>query len=108
MPRAIQFLNMSQCILIIEGDPDILDIMGYILSEEGFETILSREYKPIDSVCSIRPDLILMDYSLSDESVLGICLGLKKNCITMRIPLILVSTNSKLEEIALKAMRTAF
>lgn len=102
-PGPFQFLDMSQCILIIEGDPDILDIMGYILSEEGFETILSRECKPIDSICSIRPDLILIDYSLSDELVLGICLGLKKNCITMGIPLILVSTNSKLEQIALES-----
>jgi DNA-binding response OmpR family regulator len=103
-----QFLAMSKCILIIEADPDILDIMGYILEAEGHDIILYRECRPIAELAVVLPDLILMDYYFSNELALGFCLDLKTNRDTAFIPVIILSTNPRLEQMALESRADGF
>jgi len=91
---------MARKIIIIEDDPDTLDIMSYILNEEGYETITAGNSKPLEEVNVHQPMLILLDNRLTDGSGGDFCKKFKKNPETMHFPVVLVSANMGLETIA--------
>ena len=91
---------MSKKIIIIEDDPDILDIMTYILSEEDYEVIASTDSKPLDEVLLHEPMLILLDNRLTEGYGQDFCARFKSNPETRHFPVILVSANTALEEMA--------
>jgi two-component system CheB/CheR fusion protein len=57
----------SGTILIVDDDPEILDLLDLILTDEGYSTITAKDAaSALDAVTSrkIRPDLLLADYNL--------------------------------------------
>lgn len=52
---------MGKKILIIDDDQDILDLIEYLLKENGFDVVASLSAKVLDDVLEIKPDLILID-----------------------------------------------
>jgi len=94
---------MTRKIIIIEDDPDTLDIMSYILAEEGYETITANNSKPLDEVSVHQPMLILLDNRLTEGSGRDFCTRFKKDPATRHFPVVLVSANPGLETIALES-----
>jgi two-component system phosphate regulon response regulator PhoB len=94
---------MTRKIIIIEDDPDTLDIMSYILAEEGYETIAANNSKPLDEVSVHQPMLILLDNRLTEGSGRDFCTRFKKDPATRHFPVVLVSANPGLETIALES-----
>jgi two-component system, OmpR family, response regulator VicR len=95
-------LNMPEKLLIIEDDPDILNILNYIFKTEGFEVVLSENGKEAEHLAEILPDLILMDVRLKHPGPHGdaICLRLKTGLNTRCFPVILLSAENGLREIS--------
>jgi DNA-binding response OmpR family regulator len=91
---------MPPKIIIIEDDPDILDIMTYILSEEGYEVLAATNSKPLDEVHLHQPKLILMDNRLTDGFGKDVCRELKNNPSTRHFPVVLVSASAGIEQMA--------
>lgn len=90
-------------VVIIEDNPDILDIMGYILKDEGNEVISSPDAKIVDRLAEVNPDLVLMDELLPGARGSQLCLKIKQDEATKHIPVILVSTIPHLDKLAEKA-----
>jgi CheY-like chemotaxis protein len=90
---------MAKKILIIEDNEDILELMQYLLEEDGFEVFGSIDSKPIKELKSLKPDLIIMDNRLSDGSGVVFCQQIKQQPETRHIPVILISANIGLEEL---------
>lgn len=93
-------LKMPRKIIIIEDDPDILDIMAYILSEEGYDVLSATNSKPLEEVHLHDPILILMDNRLTDGLGKDFCKHFKEDPATRHFPIVLVSANSGLEQMA--------
>jgi DNA-binding response OmpR family regulator len=89
-------------IVIIEDNPDILEIMGYILKDEGNEVISSPDAKVMDSLAEINPDLVLMDELLPGVRGSELCRKIKQDEATQHIPVILVSTIPHLDKLAMQ------
>ncbi|GAB3933935.1 response regulator [Mucilaginibacter myungsuensis] len=90
---------MSKKILVIEDNEDILDLMQFVLEGAGFEVIPSEDSLPLNNLDSIKPDLILMDNSLSDGSGSVFCRKLKDDPKTTNIKVVLVSANTDLDKL---------
>jgi len=99
---------MPDKIIIIEDDKDTLDIMTYILTDEGYEVIAADNTGPLMDIQLHRPVLILMDNRLPDGPGRDICLKLKNDPATAHFPVALVSADNKLEEIARDCGADAF
>lgn len=100
---------MSKTILIIEDDADVIEIMAYILKDEGYQVVLYRDSQPIvEMVLVIRPDLILMDNRLPGPSGKDKCRELKEDSTTCHIPVALVSTHQHLAEFANECLADGF
>ena len=92
----------EQKILIIDDDPDILDLLSCILLAEGYQVITSLHGTEADMLQEILPDLVLLDLRMHGVAKAGarICLQIKTNIYTRSIPVILISAEPDIESIA--------
>jgi len=88
-------------ILIIEDEPDILEITGLVLEQEGYEVHLISDCKHIyHELTEILPDLILLDINLCGYNGKDICEYIKSYGGLKHIPVIMMSANMNIERIA--------
>jgi two-component system phosphate regulon response regulator PhoB len=99
---------MPKKIIIIEDDRDILDIMTYILSEEGYEILAATDSKPLEEIQLHQPMLVLMDNRLTDGFGQDFCKQIKNNPATQHFPIVLVSANSGLEKMAFESQADTY
>ncbi|TFF30354.1 response regulator [Mucilaginibacter psychrotolerans] len=83
---------MSKRILILDDDPDILDVLSLILVESGYEIrALSNGDTVFDDIRDFQPNLVLMDVMLAGLDGRTICKKVKENHLTHFVPIILIS-----------------
>jgi two-component system phosphate regulon response regulator PhoB len=87
-------------ILIIEDDHDILDMMRYILEDEGYEVIGFSQAESLAEIIRLEPQLILLDERLPENPGHILCASIKAHPVTPNIPVILISAVMYLESIA--------
>jgi len=99
---------MTKTILIIEDDRDILDIMVYILADEGFDVISATSAEPLSNLNVIRPAMILLDNRLAEGFGKDFCRTIKQNPDTAHLPVIIVSANRDIESLARESMADGY
>lgn len=79
-------------ILVVDDDPVIIKLYQVILKKEGFDvTIAETGEQLMRSINVEKPDVILLDVILPDDSGLGICARIKKDPEFTGVKIILVS-----------------
>jgi two-component system phosphate regulon response regulator PhoB len=91
---------MPKKIVVIEDDNDILDLIQYILEDEGYQVLPAKQTGNIDTIAEHQPDLILLDDRLPGEYGNILCSRIKSNPGTKHIPVVLVSAARDLERVA--------
>ncbi len=88
-------------ILIVEDDPDLRELLGYDLTQQGFEIDATELGAEALRICQRRPpDLVLLDVMLPDYSGVDICHALRRSPDTKEIPIIfLTACGSETERI---------
>ncbi len=99
---------MNNKIVVIDDDKDILDIIQFILAEEGFDIVVYDRLRAIGEIAAQRPSLVLLDNKLAGVYSTNLCAELKSNELTKKIPVILVSASEDLEEIAKQGNADAY
>jgi len=99
---------MTKTILVIEDDRDILDIMVYILADEGFDVISATSAEPLSNLNVIRPAMILLDNRLAEGFGKDFCRTIKQNPDTAHLPVIIVSANRDIESLARESMADGY
>ena len=88
-------------ILVVDDNEGILDVVSIILEGEGYE--VHQLIEP-DQVLSLTtddlPDLILLDIWMSGADGRVICRALKDQPHTQQVPVVLMSANKDIAEIA--------
>ena len=95
-------------ILVIEDNLDITDLLDYILKDDGHEVIHSLDGAVLNSLDTIRPDLVLMDEILSNTRGSLLCRKLKSDDATRNIPVILISAIPQIKTIAAECGADAY
>ena len=71
---------MPKKILIVDDEPDILDILKYILEKEGFKVKKARNgEEAIDKAYEEKPDLILLDIMMPKNDGIEVCRQLRSD-----------------------------
>jgi len=96
------YYQMAKRILIIEDDRDILEILDIIFQDEGYEIISNRNGLSANEIGLLHPDLVLLDVRITgfDKTGAQICEELKSFTLTNELPVLLVSAESNLNNIA--------
>jgi two-component system alkaline phosphatase synthesis response regulator PhoP len=89
-------------IVIIEDEPDIIEVMSYNLKREGYQVSASRRGdEGLNLVRNQSPALVLLDLMLPGTDGLSICQQLKADPITRDIPIIIVSAKGEESDVVI-------
>jgi two-component system phosphate regulon response regulator PhoB len=89
-------------ILAVDDESDILELIQYNLSAEGYEVFCAMDGESaIHAATEKSPDLILLDWMLPGMSGLEITKRLKSNPKTAQIPIIMQTVKNSETDIAL-------
>ena len=86
---------MRKKILLVEDDPEMIDLLVFTLRKEGFLIATAGDgIEALKKARSLRPDLILLDLLLPELDGFVVCETLRRNSATASIPVIMVSALS--------------
>jgi len=96
--------NMKKKVLILDDDPDILQICAIVLKKKGFDvSTLNNSNHVLDHARSYRPDVILMDNWIPGPGGIEATRQLKNDPELQDIPVIFFSANSNVNLLASEA-----
>jgi Response regulators consisting of a CheY-like receiver domain and a winged-helix DNA-binding domain len=91
---------MKKTILVVDDEKDILDLLSYNLTKEGFSVITARNGRDALDRARQKPDLIILDVMMPEMNGLQVIQELKKEKSTASIPVILLTAKgSETDEI---------
>ena len=86
----------KESILIVEDDPDIVELLQYTLEREGYPVLVARNgEKGLADAQRRRPGLILLDLMLPGLDGLGVCRALKSDEGTKSIPIVMLTAKGE-------------
>lgn len=95
---------MEKTILIVDDDVNILELCSIILTECGYQVVISEtSHDIIEKVAEVKPDAILMDNWIPDIGGIKATQLLKKHPEFKSIPVIYFSANNDIQTLAEKA-----
>ncbi len=83
-------------IVVVEDEPDIVDILRYNLEKEGYRVdAIPRGDDALDAIREAPPDLILLDLMLPGLDGLELMRVLKREPATARVPVLMLTAKSE-------------
>ncbi len=89
---------MSETVLIVDDEPDVVDLLVYQLQRAGFKTITARDgHVGLDKARDALPALVVLDLMLPGLDGTEVCKRLRADPKTAGIPVIMLT--AKAEEV---------
>ena len=89
-------------IVIVEDEPDILDVLSYNLKREGYEVATAQDgSRGLELIQNEKPKLVLLDLMLPGMDGLDVCRSLKSDDLTKTIPVIMLTAKGEESDIVL-------
>jgi DNA-binding response OmpR family regulator len=93
--RLWQSRAMKPRILVVDDEPDVLDLVTYNLGQAGFQTETAADgAEALRKARSSAPDLILLDLMLPEMDGLEVCKLLRRDTKTSAIPIIMLTARA--------------
>jgi two-component system phosphate regulon response regulator PhoB len=89
-----------QKILVVEDEPDILEVLDYNLTKEGFRVVTAREGD--EGLVKARrelPDAVILDLMLPGLHGLEVCRKLRSDDVTRALPILIVTAKGEESDI---------
>ena len=87
-------------ILIVEDEADIRELIEYKLGQEGYRVLVAADGdEGLELVRQAAPDLLLLDLMLPGLDGLEICRRLRKDPLTEKLPIIMVTARGEESDI---------
>jgi DNA-binding response OmpR family regulator len=86
-------LGQPAKVLIVDDDPAIVDAIGLILEDEGYDVAVAPGGDIVLLAEQAQPDLVLLDIRLSGQDGRDVCRALKASSTTSRVPILMISAN---------------
>lgn len=93
-------MNKHNTVFILDDDEGYIDIVSTILQSNGYKVLKNSEGNMQALMQHCLPDLVLLDCNLGSKSGVEICRLFKANPATFHIPVILVSGECNICELA--------
>jgi two-component system alkaline phosphatase synthesis response regulator PhoP len=91
---------MKKTILVVDDEKDIVDLLSYNLTKEGFSVITASNGRDALILVKKKPDLIILDVMMPEMNGLQVIQELRKGKSTASIPIILLTAKgSETDEI---------
>lgn len=89
-------------ILVIEDEPDLLEVIQYNLEREGHKVVVCRNGEQgLSRIRTDNPDLVILDLMLPGMDGVEVCRQVKADPVTKAIPIIMVTAKGEESDIVL-------
>ena len=89
-------------ILVIEDEPDILEVIQYNLEREGCKVLVCRDGEQgLSRMRTDDPDLVILDLMLPGMDGVELCRRAKADPVTRAIPILMVTAKSEESDVVL-------
>ena len=96
LPPAPTPAPASGRILVVEDEPDLLDLVVYNLRKEGFRPVRAESgERALELAGQERPDLVLLDLMLPGVDGLEVCRRLRAADATRDVPILMVTARGE-------------
>ncbi|HVU24855.1 MAG TPA: response regulator transcription factor [Opitutus sp.] len=86
---------MKPKILVVDDEPDALEVLGFKLREAGFAPVFATDgAKALAAVRAERPDLVVLDLMLPEIDGLEVCKILRRDSATVSIPVLMLTAKA--------------
>ena len=86
---------MKQKILVVDDEPDALEVLGFKLREAGFTPLFATDgLKALAAVRAERPDLVVLDLMLPELDGLEVCELMRRDPATAGIPVLMLTAKA--------------
>jgi two-component system phosphate regulon response regulator PhoB len=86
---------MKQKILVVDDEPDALEVLGFKLKEAGFEPLFAKDgSRALQSARDHQPALIVLDVMLPEIDGLDVCKILRRDPATAAIPILMLTARA--------------
>jgi DNA-binding response OmpR family regulator len=86
---------MKTKILVVDDEPDALEVLGFKLKEAGYLPIFAKDgSRALALARDERPDLIVLDLMLPEVDGLEVCKILRRDPTTSTIPIIMLTARA--------------
>lgn len=86
-------------ILIVDDDPDILDVLRLAIPEEEYEVVEAQDgQEALERVYERPPDLIILDYIMPKIDGRKVCQKLKKDILLRHLPVIILTGKGEVKD----------
>src|SRR6185436_14201125 len=80
------------CVLIVDDDPDMAELLGRMLSQQGMQAqVATNGAAALEMIAASPPDLVLLGVQMPGPSGFDICRQLKSQEATALLPVVLVT-----------------
>ena len=87
---------MQKCILIVEDEPAIREMVAFALRKAGMDPMHAADARAAQGMIAERvPDLILLDWMLPGSSGLELARRLRKEDLTRSVPIIMLTARGE-------------
>jgi two-component system alkaline phosphatase synthesis response regulator PhoP len=83
--------TMKKTVLVVDDEKDVVDLLSYNLTKEGFDVITARTGSEALVKMKQNPDLLILDIMMPEMSGLEVVRELKRNKTTSGVPVILLT-----------------
>jgi two-component system alkaline phosphatase synthesis response regulator PhoP len=92
----------STKVVVIEDEPDILEVIRHNLQREGFKVLGCTDgAEGLKTVQTEAPALVLLDLMLPGMDGLEVCRLLKRDTVTQHIPIVMITAKAEESDIVL-------
>jgi DNA-binding response OmpR family regulator len=85
----------QKTVLIVDDEPDILELLAYNLHKEGFEVVkASNGQEAVTKALERLPDAIVLDIMMPEMDGFEACKAIRANAATSAIPVIFLTAKS--------------
>ena len=86
---------MKQKILVVDDEPDALELISYNLKAAGYDVVTAADgEEALKKARSAQPALILLDVMLPEVDGLEVCKTLRRDAATSAIPIIMLTAKA--------------
>ena len=86
-------------VLLVDDDPDILDVLEITLSEENYEILKAGDGEEAMRIIQSKPlDLIMVDYNMPKMNGQQVCLKVKQDLLLRHTPVIMVTGKGEVSD----------
>lgn len=91
-------MSLSQKILAVDDEPDILRLTQFLLESWGYEvSTASSGREAVEQAQAVEPDLILMDVNMEEMNGFEACEKIKSDFATSFIPVIMLTSQDQVQ-----------